>query len=52
MGIVWRAVAGVSLVTAYRFQHISNGNQQIVNPGVNAHVVWLGLALGGPRTRP
>jgi len=46
-GVRWRPASRVSLVTAYRFQHISNGNQLTTNPGVNAHVLWMGLALGG-----
>jgi hypothetical protein len=45
VGVRWRPDARVSLVTAYRFQHISNGNQLSTNPGVNAHVAWLGLAV-------
>jgi hypothetical protein len=31
-----------SVVVAYRFQHLSNGNQLGSNPGVNSHVVLLG----------
>lgn len=46
-GLRWRPAARVGLVTAYRFQHISNGNQQAVNPGVNAHVIWLGVSFAG-----
>jgi hypothetical protein len=46
-GVRWRPASRISLVTAYRFQHISNGNQLTTNPGVNAHVVWIGVALGG-----
>jgi len=42
----WRPVSRFSLVTAYRFQHISIGNQLTTNPGVNAHVVWVGVAIG------
>ena len=45
-GVRWRPVSRFSLVTAYRFQHISNGNQLTTNPGVNAHVVWVGVAVG------
>ena len=45
-GVRWRPASRLSLVTAYRFQHISNGNQLTTNPGVNAHVVWVGVALG------
>jgi hypothetical protein len=45
-GVRWRPASRISLVTAYRFQHISNGNQLTSNPGVNAHVLWVGLALG------
>lgn len=46
-GIRWRPGARVSPVTAYRFQHVSNGNAQRQNPGVNAHVLWVGVAVGG-----
>jgi hypothetical protein len=31
-----------SVVVAYRFQHLSNGNQLGSNPGVNSHVVLVG----------
>ena len=31
-----------ALLVAYRFQHLSNGNQLGSNPGVNAHVVLVG----------
>jgi hypothetical protein len=44
-GLRWRPAKRLSLVTAYRFQHISNGNQLASNPGVNAHVAWAGLSL-------
>ena len=44
-GIRWRPGRAASLVTAYRFQHISNGNQLVTNPGVNAHVLWIGVSL-------
>lgn len=44
-GIRWRPGRAVSWVTAYRFQHISNGNQSVTNPGVNAHILWLGLSI-------
>jgi hypothetical protein len=44
-GIRWRPAQKTSIVTAYRFQHISNGNQLATNPGVNAHVAWIGLSL-------
>ncbi|MCC7177637.1 MAG: acyloxyacyl hydrolase [Acidobacteria bacterium] len=46
-GLRWRPAARVGLVTAYRFQHISNGNQQATNPGVNAHVLWFGVSFAG-----
>ena len=49
IGIRWRPAARWSLVTAYRFQHVSNGNQRASNPGVNAHVLWLGVAHGTKR---
>jgi hypothetical protein len=44
-GLRWRPARRVAVVTAYRFQHISNGNQLSTNPGVNAHVAWVGLSL-------
>lgn len=31
-----------ALLVAYRFQHLSNGNQIQSNPGVNSHVVLIG----------
>jgi hypothetical protein len=34
---------------AYRFHHISNGNRFERNPGVNAHVVMLGMSIIQPR---
>jgi Lipid A 3-O-deacylase (PagL) len=44
-GLRWHPARRVALTTAYRFQHISNGNQLTTNPGVNAHVLWLGLSV-------
>jgi lipid A 3-O-deacylase len=35
----------LSVVGSYRFHHISNGNRLERNPGVNAHVLQLGLSL-------
>ena len=35
----------VSFVAGYRFHHISNGNRFERNPGVNAHVLQLGLSV-------
>jgi hypothetical protein len=43
-GVRWNPAARTSLVTAYRFHHISNGNQLTSNPGVNAHVIWVGVS--------
>lgn len=37
-----------ALVLGYRFQHLSNGNQQQSNPGVNSHVVLVGLSMTHP----
>lgn len=34
---------------AYRFHHISNGNRLERNPGVNAHVVMVGMSVVQPR---
>lgn len=45
-GLRWRPGARLSPVAAYRFQHVSNGNAQATNPGVNAHVLWVGVAMG------
>lgn len=44
-GLRWRPSRHTAIVTAYRFQHISNGNQLATNPGVNAHVAWAGISL-------
>jgi hypothetical protein len=40
-----RASPRLGLVVAFRFQHISNGNQVVENPGVNAPMVWGGLSV-------
>lgn len=40
-GVRW-PVARRSVVTEYRLQHISNGNQSSTNPGVNSHVFFVG----------
>lgn len=37
-----------ALVAAYRLHHISNGNRLDRNPGVNAHVLQVGLSLLQP----
>ncbi len=34
-----------ALVLGYRFQHLSNGNQLMTNPGVNSHVALVGWSL-------
>jgi lipid A 3-O-deacylase len=34
---------------AYRFHHISNGNRLERNPGVNAHIVMVGMSVIQPR---
>jgi hypothetical protein len=34
-----------AMVASYRFHHISNGNRRDRNPGVNAHVVQLGVSV-------
>lgn len=34
-----------SYVIGYRFTHISNANTALENPGFNAHVFYLGIAL-------
>ncbi len=43
-GVRWTPSRRTALVTAYRFHHISNGNQLTSNPGVNAHVIWIGIS--------
>ena len=40
---------GRSLVLAYRFQHISNGNQLSSNPGVNSHLAFVGWSVSRRR---
>ena len=37
-----------AFVAAYRFQHISNGNRLEQNPGVNAHLVQVGVSVLRP----
>jgi hypothetical protein len=44
-GVKWRPADRTTFITAYRFQHISNGNQLATNPGVNAHVLWIGVSV-------
>ena len=44
-GIRWQPARRTSWVTAYRFQHVSNGNQLPTNPGINAHVLLVGLSM-------
>lgn len=34
-----------ALVAAYRFHHISNGNRLEKNPGVNAHLLQVGVSV-------
>ena len=41
--------AGRSLMLGYRFQHISNGNNLGLNPGVNSHVVLAGWSRRSAR---
>jgi hypothetical protein len=38
-----------AIVVSYRLHHISNGNRRDRNPGVNAHVVQLGMSVVRPR---
>jgi hypothetical protein len=40
-----RASPRLGLAVAFRFQHISNGNQMVENPGVNAPMAWVGLSV-------
>lgn len=44
-GIRLRPRGRHALLLAYRFQHLSNGNQLGSNPGVNSHVVMTGWSL-------
>jgi hypothetical protein len=37
-----------ALVAGYQFHHISNGNRLDKNPGVNAHVMQLGVSIMRP----
>ncbi len=45
-GLRFLSRSRLSFVAAYRVQHISNGNQRVENPGVNAHVLWMGVGVG------
>ena len=47
-GVRIRASSRQSVIVAYRFQHISNGNQIASNPGVNSHLVLAGWAYARP----
>lgn len=40
-----------SVVLAYRFDHISNGNRLADNPGLNAHAIHIGWSLLQPSKR-
>lgn len=44
VGLRVHGSASRSVVVAYRLQHVSNGNQLSTNPGVNSHVVFVGLS--------
>lgn len=44
-GVRVGTASGRSLVLAYRFQHISNGNQLSSNPGINSHVALVGWSM-------
>lgn len=48
-GVRLRTSPAQHLLLAYRFQHISNGNQLPSNPGVNAHVLLAGWSFLRPR---
>jgi hypothetical protein len=45
LGTRIRASSRIGVVLAFRFQHISNGNQIVENPGVNAPMVWAGVSV-------
>jgi hypothetical protein len=47
-GIRYFFRSGRTLNVSYRFHHISNGNRLERNPGVNAHVVLVGVSLIRP----
>ncbi len=49
-GIRLHASPAYGLVLAYRLQHISNGNQLQTNPGVNSHVLFVGLSTRRARS--
>jgi hypothetical protein len=34
---------GRGAVVGYRFQHISNGSRSIPSPGINTHLVFVGV---------
>ena len=44
-GIRYFVKPHVAFVASYRLHHISNGNRRPKNPGVNAHVVQVGVSL-------
>jgi hypothetical protein len=44
-GVRWQVTRAASVGGGYRFVHISNGGRGDVNPGINAHLVALGVVL-------
>ena len=44
-GVRYFFTSHTALVVGYRFHHISNGNRLERNPGVNAHVLQLGVSV-------
>jgi hypothetical protein len=46
-GLELRVARELILVVGYRFNHISNGGAGPVNPGMNSHMIELGLARVG-----
>lgn len=36
---------GRALVTGYRYQHISNGSPSIPSPGVDTHLIYVGMSV-------
>ena len=51
IGVRYFFRAHEAMVVSYRFHHISNGNRLERNPGVNAHVIQVGVSLMRPRNK-
>jgi hypothetical protein len=45
-GLMWRAGSRTWLQAGYKYHHMSNAYRELVNPGIDAHVVYFGFWRG------